>query len=333
MRPIEYARPETVGEAVELLSEHDGATAVLAGGTDLIYLMQKDVLDPPPRRLVDLKNIPELQDIRQQDDRLVIGACCTLEQIADSPLTAPLRALHDVIDGIRSIQVQQMGTIGGDLCHLPNCWYFRNGYGLLALNEGRSLVESGENRYHAIFGNQGPAKFVSASRFAPALIACGASVRIVGPQPDQQETVPLEYFYVAPKTNRQGVTILKPGQFLSHVIVPLARPLQTATYEVLQIEGLDWPLAAAAAALHVEGGVVRDARIVMGHVAPVPWIADAAARFLVGRSIDEDSAQRAGEMAVAGATPLSQNAYKVQLARTAVKRAVLKAAGLLEGGV
>lgn len=333
MRPIEYARPETVAEAVELLGEHDGQTAVLAGGTDLIYLMQKDLLNPPPKRLVDLKNIPELRRIEQRGDRLVIGALCTLEDLADSPLTAPFRALLDVIDGVRSIQVQQMGTLGGDLCHLPNCWYFRNGYGLLALAEGRSLVEQGENRYHAILGNHGPAKFVSASRFAPGLIACGAAVRIVGPAANQEEVIPLEYLYVTPRTERQGVTVLKPGQFVSHVILPLHRPLQTATYEVLQIEGLDWPLAAAAAALHIEGGTVRDARIVMGHVAPVPWVCDTAARFLVGRTIDEDAAERAGEMAVAGATPLSRNAYKVQLARTAVKRAVLKAAGLLEGGL
>ena len=156
-------------------------------------------------------------------------------------------------------------------------------------------------------------------------------MRVVGTGPTDAEWLPLEYFYVTPRTNQQGHTVLRSGQLITHVWLPAAEDVRSATYEVLQLEGLDWPLAAAAAALDIEGGIVRSARLVMGHVAPVPWIAHEAGRLLVGRPVNEETAATAGDMAIAAATPLSMNDYKVQLARTAVKRAVLKAAGLWEG--
>jgi len=248
-------------------------------------------------------------------------------------LAADYRSLLDVVDGIHAIQIQSRGTVSGDLCHLPNCWYFRNGYGLLGMEDGKSLVETGENQFHAVFGNSGPAKFVSASRFAPGMVAWGAKVRLIGPEPDQEEFVPLEYFFVTPRTERQGTTVLKPGQLVSHIWLPAAGNSLSSTYEVLELEGLDWPLAAAACTLNLEGGIVRDARIVMGHVAPVPWIAHEAAKALLGHPVTEETAAMAGEIAVAHATPLSGNDYKVQLAKTAVKRSMLKATGQLEGGL
>ncbi|MFN0199727.1 MAG: FAD binding domain-containing protein, partial [Planctomycetaceae bacterium] len=182
MRPFEYARPETEAEALEMLSDHGRNTAVLAGGTDLISLMKRELVTP--ERVVDLKNVPSLTEIREDDGGLRIGALATLNDMVQHPHLREYRALGDVIDGIRSIQIQHMGTLGGDLCHLPNCWYFRSGYGLLAIDKGISLVEEGDNRYHAVFGNQGAAKFVSASRFAPGLIAWDAEVRIAGPGPE-----------------------------------------------------------------------------------------------------------------------------------------------------
>jgi xanthine dehydrogenase YagS FAD-binding subunit len=325
MRPFEYARPETEAEAVEFLTDHDGQTAVLAGGTDLLNLLKADLV--APQRVVDLKHIPSLKTVRPENGGVTIGAQVTLAELASDPLVADYASVHDVISGIRAVQIQSTGTLVGDLCLHPNCWYYRNGYGLTAWQNGESLVAAGDNRYHAILGNQGPAKFVSASRFAPAGIAWQAKVRVVGPQLDTAEWLPLEYFYVTPRTNQHGHTVLKPGQFISHVWLPDSRNLRSATYEVLQMEGLDWPLASAAACLDIEGGTVWDARIVLGHVAPVPWVAAAAAKFLIGQPVNEETAGRAGDMAVAQATPLSMNEYKVQLARTAVKRSVLKAAG------
>jgi xanthine dehydrogenase YagS FAD-binding subunit len=175
--------------------------------------------------------------------------------------------------------------------------------------------------------------FVSPSRLAPALVALGASVRIAGPAPDQVDVVPLEYFFVTPRAPGQHENVLQPNQILTHVLVPPAGGLRSATYEVLQMQGLDWPLASAAAALRLERGLVREAHVVLGHVAPTPWVSSEAARTLVGNSVTERTASLAGEAAVARATPLSRNGYKVQLARTAVKRAVLRAAGLPEGGL
>lgn len=329
MKAFEYARPETEAEAVEFLGTDAGQTAVLAGGTDLVSLMKAELLTPS--RVVDLKRIPSLREVTRVDGGVQIGSLATLSDIAQHPLLGGYRSLFDVIEGVRAIQVQGSGTIGGDLCHLPNCWYFRGGYGLLAMDKGVSLPEVGDNRYHAILGNSGPAKFVNASRFAPALIAWGAKVRVIGPKPDQSEWLPLEYFYITPKTNGQGNTVLKPGQLISHVWLPEAGQTTSATYEVLQTEGLDWPLASAGVTLGLDGGYVREARIVMGHVAPVPWLASEAARLLIGQPLNDDTAGLAADAAVARATPLSMNEYKVQLARTSVKRALLKAAGQLEG--
>lgn len=328
---FEYASPRTEAEALELLNEPEGRTAVLAGGTDLLNLLKSNLV--APQRVVDIKNVESMRGIERTPDGVRIGALTTLEEMHADPLLAPYQSLAHVIDATRAVQIQAMGTIGGDLCHLPNCWYFRNGYGLLGTDGGESLVEAGDNRYHAIFGNRGPAKFVSASRFAPALIAWGAKVRIIGPEPDQSELVPLEFFHITPKTPRQGVTILKPGQLIAHILLPEPRNLTSASYEVLEIEGLDWPLAAASVCVDVYGGHVRDARIVMGHVAPVPWTAHEAARMLVGQPLTAETAQRAGDMAVAAATPLSKNEYKAQLARTAVKRALLRAVNQWEGGL
>ncbi|GAB4156410.1 MAG: hypothetical protein Tsb009_33370 [Planctomycetaceae bacterium] len=331
MNAFEYASPQTEAEAVELLNEHPGETAILAGGTDLVSLMKRDVL--APRRVVDIKNVPTWNGVTAADGGVLIGALTTLEDVLESPLLADHKTLHHVIDGIRAIQVQSNGTIGGDLCLLPHCWYFRSGYGLLALENGKSLVELGDNRHHAIFGNSGPAKFVSASRFAPGLIALGAKVRLIGPKQDQQQMIPLESFFRTPKTEKQGVTVLKPGQMISHIWVPNVNQQANATYEVLQMEGLDWPIASAAASLTIVAGLVHEATIVLGHVAPTPWIAQAAANSLIGKPVNPQTAEQAGELAVADATPLSQNEYKVHIAKTAVTRVLLRATGQPEGGL
>ncbi|HTI50800.1 MAG TPA: FAD binding domain-containing protein [Planctomycetaceae bacterium] len=324
MSSFEFASPRTEAEAVELLAAHGGRSAILAGGTDLHNLLRADLI--APSRVVDLKNIGSMQGVSLVSGGLMVGALTTLDEILAHPLLKSYASLLQVADGVHSIQIQAQGTLGGDLCHLPNCWYYRSGYGLLGINDGESLVADGRNEFHAIFGNRGPAKFVSASRFAPALIALGAKVRIVGPAPDQAALVPLEYFYVTPKTADQGVTVLQPGQFVSHVWLPeLHEELATASYEVLQLEGLDWPLASASVCLETSAGIVREARVVLGHVAPTPWISHDAGQALIGQAVSEASAEAAGLAAVAPATPLSENEYKVRIARTAVKRAVLRA--------
>jgi xanthine dehydrogenase YagS FAD-binding subunit len=331
MNAFEFASPRTEAEAVALLTETGDGSAVLAAGMDLVPLLQKNLVQP--RRVVDISGVDTLRGIEAVGGGVTVGALTTLEELADSPLLADYPAIAQVVAGVRAIQVQQNGTLGGDLCHLPNCWYFRSGYGLLGLDHGRSLPEIGDNRYHAILGNSGPAKFVSASRLAPALIAARARVRIVGPAPEQESWLPLDQFYVTPKHDQQGITRLQPGQLLTHVWLPGSAGRVSAAYEVLPTGGLDWPLAAAAVSLDLAEGVVRQAEVVLGHVAPTPWVSTAAADVLVGSRLTSARAQLAGEAAVADARPLSGNRYKVQLARTSVKRALLKATGQLEGGL
>lgn len=327
MQPFQYTSPRTEAEAVAFLSDFEGETAVLAGGTDLLSLLKSEVAHP--RRIVDITGIPSLKSIEAADDgSVVIGALATLEDLITSPLLADYPSLVDVVQGIKAIQVQQNGTVGGDLCCLPNCWYFRNGHGLLARQDGASLPEAGDNRYHAIFGNQGPAKFVSASRLSPPLVAWGAQVRIAGPRSSDERWLPLSDFHLAPRTDRQGVTVLKPGQLVTHVKLPAAVGQLSAAYEVLEINGLDWPQAACAATISLdEFGLVRSARIVLGHVAPTPWISAPAISALIGQPLSDATAEAAAAAAVSEATPLSGNRYRVHQAKAAVKRAILRAAG------
>jgi xanthine dehydrogenase YagS FAD-binding subunit len=334
MKNFEYAAPRTEAEAVGLLSPRRGVTEVLAGGTDLIGLMKKMIITP--ERVVYIKDIPALRGVEARGNEVSVGAVTTLDDVADSPLLDEFPAVRQTIAGISSQQLQAQGTIGGELCHRPRCWYFREGHGLLA-DRGRMVVE-GDSRFHAILGNSGPAKFINASRLAPALIALGARLRIVGGADESDEEalaaheLPLEQFYRVPRDEHQRENVLGPNQLVTHVIVPKLG-LANAAYEVRHGEGPDAPLAAAAAALRIAGGVVREARIVLGHVAPTPWLSAEAAEALVGQVVTPESAERAGEAAIRRATPLKDNPYKVQLAKVAVKRAILLAAGCETGGL
>jgi xanthine dehydrogenase YagS FAD-binding subunit len=328
MKNFEYAAPRSEAEAVELLSSRAGATEVLAGGTDLIGLMKKMIVTPD--RVVNIKNIPTLRGIQARGNEVVIGAVTNLDDVLESPLLDEFPSIKQVIEGISSQQLQAQGTLAGELCHRPRCWYFRSGQGLLA-DRGRMVAE-GDNRHHAIFGNSGPAKFVNASRLAPPLIALGARLRLIGPESDESRELPLEQFYRIPRDESQRENVLEPNQLVTHIVVPKIG-LANATYEVRHGEGPDAPLAAAAAALRIVAGIVREARVVLGHVAPTPWLSKEAADAVLGLPVTLETAELAGEAAVGRATPLKDNEYKVQLAKVAVKRAVLLAAGLETGGL
>lgn len=322
MQGFEYANPTTLQEALSLLGSNWDDAHVLAGGTDQISLM-KDYIHTP-KRVVNIKSIKELHGVSKTGHGLRIGAAVTFDELSMNPLVrAEYPSIITAVMGVTSPQIRNMGTAGGDLCQRPRCWYFRNGYGVLALMDGKSLVPNGENRYHAIFGG-GPAYFVSASSLGPALVALGAKVKIVSAKGSR--TVDVEKFFVAPQDDKSREIDLQPNEILTEIVIPsVAR--KNATYEVRQKEALDWPLATASVALEMSGNSVKSARIVLGHVAPTPWVAAQAEQAIAGQTIDEDTAAKVAEAAVAGAAPLSQNAYKVTLARVAVKRALLAASG------
>jgi xanthine dehydrogenase YagS FAD-binding subunit len=330
MRAFEYGNPSSVKEAISLLGSNWSEAAVFAGGTDLISLMKDSIVTPG--RLVNIKEIRELRGLRVEKEGLHIGAATPLEDIYDD--FAPhktLPALLTAIEGVSSYQMRSMGTAGGDLLQRPRCWYFRNGFGLLARNsKGQPLVPNGDNRYHAIFGNQGPAYFVNPSSLAPALVALDASVRIEGPK-GMREIKVAELFRI-PRDAEEREHTIGPQEILTEILIPrLAHATLNVTYEVRERKFMDWPLATASVALRMEGRQVREARVVLGQVAPIPWRAEAAEKALAGKTLDEATAASAGEAAAEGAHPLSKNGYKVQLVRVAVKRALL-AAMAWEGG-
>jgi len=324
MEAFEYARPKSTQEAVKLLMGAEGEALALAGGTDLISLMKDGVSSP--KRLVSLQHLSELKGISfRGQSGLRLGAAVTLEELMESAeVREHYPALVQAAEGVHSPQVRSTGTVGGDLCQRPRCWYYRGGFGLLAVYKGKPLVPEGDNRYHAILGNSGPAYFVSPSSLAPILIALDAKVKLHGPQGAREISV--QEFFVTPKSDGESEHALHPGEIVTEIQVPNPGDAKMAIYEVRQKEALDWPLAAAAVVLKLNGGSVQSARAVLGHVAPVPWPSPEAEEALKGKAVDEDAAWEAGKAALSKATPLSKNAYKVQLARVAVKRAILRAA-------
>jgi len=323
MNKFEYASPTTKEQAVALLGGEWGETEILAGGTDLLSLMKDYIVTP--KRVVNLKGIKELSTVRVlRDGSAKIGALVTIDQLIEATAKSH-PVLAQAASGVTSPQIRNMGTVAGDLCQRPRCWYYRAGFGLLARNEaGQSLVPNGDNRYHAILGNEGPAYFVNPSSLAPALIALDASVQIFGPGGARE--VGIAKFFVTPGSPAEREYALKPNEIVIGVSIPKSTGLRTATYEVRQREVLDWPLATSSVALKLDAsGKVTAARIALGHVAPTPWVATEAAQSLIGRTISEEVATAAGRIALAKAKALSRNGYKIQLAQVAVKRALLQA--------
>src|SRR6185295_12306453 len=222
MKSFAYASPTTEGEALSLLAE-PGEIEILAGGTDLVGLMKKMIITPD--LVVNILDIPSLKTIEQLDSgAIAIGAAVTLDEVLAHPYLDPYPAIGQAIQGISSMQLQCQGTIGGEVLQRPQCWYFRGG----------KAVEEGDSRYHAIFGNDGAAKFVSASRIAPALIALNATARVIGPTEEEERFIPIEQLFRVPRHEGERENILGRGQFLTHIVLPDCRSFANATYEVRQ---------------------------------------------------------------------------------------------------
>lgn len=327
MRPFEYTSPKTKEEIPALLGSNWSDAEILAGGTDLLALMKDEIVTP--RRLVNIKEVKGLHGASfAAGSGLRIGASTTLAELADhADLKQHYPELALAVGEAASPQIRNLATLGGNLCQRPRCWYFRAGHGLLAQDkDGKSLVLAGDNRYHAILGNSGPAYFVSPSTIAPLLIAYQAKVRIVGSK--GQRELPLEKFFVVPRSEQDREHDLKPGEIVAEITVPAPASLRAGHYEIRQKEAFDWPYATAAVTLGVEGGNVRSARVVLGHVAPTPWLSAEAAQALVGQMVTPETADRAAQAALSGAKSLGHNTQKIQLARVAVRRAILKAGGV-----
>jgi xanthine dehydrogenase YagS FAD-binding subunit len=327
MQAFEYVSATKKEQVATLLGEHG---SILAGGSDLLALMKDDVVIP--KRLVNIKQIEGLRGISYQPGNgLRIGALTTLAELAgDGSVRQNYPALSEAANEAASPQIRNLATIGGNMCQRPRCWYFRNGLGLMAKTaDGKSMVVEGDNRYAAILGNSGPAYFVSPSTIAPVLIAYGAKIRLYSAkaQGSGVRELPLEKFFVVPKSENELEHDLKPGEMVSEIVVPPpAQNLKAASYEVRQRAAFDWPLAHACVALEMDGSTVKSARVVLGQVAPVPWISLGSEQELTGKSITPETAMAAASAAVVRARPLSHNKYKITLTKAAVKRAILQAA-------
>jgi xanthine dehydrogenase YagS FAD-binding subunit len=324
VKAFAYVKAAGEKQAVAALAAPGGKALPLAGGMDLIGLMKDYVAQPD--RLVSVKEL-DASITKTPNGGLRIGSAVTLADLAahaDARRLYP--ALTDAAMEVGTPQIRNVGTVGGNLNQRPRCWYFRNEeFNCLKKGGSRCFAVDGENQYHAIFGD-GPCHIVHPSSLAVPAIALDARFRIVGPAGERE--VEAADYYQMPDRNLLGETILGPSDLLTHVILPPPGQTRNATYEVRFKQSHDWPLAVASVALGVQAQNVRGARIVMGAVAPIPWRASAAEKVLVGKRLTEQVAMEAADAAVAAAKPMTQNAYKVQIARTAVKRAILKAAGM-----
>jgi xanthine dehydrogenase YagS FAD-binding subunit len=328
MKNFTYYRPSSVDQAVGLLDATWGTTELLAGGTDLLDLQKEYIAQPD--KVVSLNGIKDLAGVQVQEKSppgFVIGAGTTLADIAaHAELRKFCPALTTAAADIGGPQIRNMGTLGGNLCQRNRCWYFRDEHTLCLLKGGKKcFATDGESRYHAAFTQGHPCIIVSPSTLAPALIALGATADVVGPK--GKRSIELAKFFRAPKSANEREHVLAPNELVLAVRIDCKSGVKNASYEVRHKQSYDWPLVQAAVALKLDGDKASDVRIVLGHVAPTPIVAEEAAKGLEGQTLSEATATEAGQAAAKGAKPTDQSAYKVKLIEVAVKRALLTAAG------
>ena len=324
MKAFAYVDAANEAEAVAALGTRRGRFLPIAGGMDLVGLMKDYIAQPD--RLVNVKKL-DRTITATPDGGLRIGAAATLAELVEHAGARRLYpALVESAAEVGTPQIRHVGTVGGNLAQRPRCWYFRNEeFACLKKGGARCFAVEGENELHAIFGD-GPCHIVHPSSLAVPILAYGGRFRVVGPS-GEREVAAAEFFQM-PDENLMGENVLRPDELVTHVILPPPGNVRSANYEVRFKQSHDWPLAAASVVLSMTGDTVSGARVVMGAVAPVPWRAEAAERALAGRRVTDQTAAAAADAAVRDARPMSGNAYKVQIARTAVKRAIMRAAGL-----
>ncbi|HOG29909.1 MAG TPA: FAD binding domain-containing protein [Vicinamibacterales bacterium] len=318
LRTFAYVRPGSVGEALEQLEER--GARVHAGGTDLLGCLRDGVFEAS--KVVSLSRIGELRGITAAPDgELRIGALATIAALAAHPAVKErFTALADAASAVASPQLRNQGTLGGNLCQRPRCWYYRGGYDCVRKGGETCYAIGGENQYHAIFGG-GACWIVHPSDTAPALMALDARVRLVGPK--GARVLPLEKFYLLPDDDATKETVLEPGEIVLGVQVPPPAKGTRSAYRKVRARGSwDFAMAGLAWAIAMDDGRVADARLVLSGVAPAPWRLHAVEKLLIRQRLDAKTVARAAAAAVVGAKPLEQNAYKVPLVRGLVEDAL-----------
>ncbi len=318
MPSFSYVRAKNLEDAVRQLAS-PGAR-LHAGGTDLLSSLRDGIVAAD--KLVSISGLSGLRGFRSMaDGSLRIGALTTLAEIsADSSIRKGYPALSQAATAVGSPQLRNQGTIGGNLCQRPRCWYFRGDFQCARKGGDRCYAVEGENQRHCIFGGE-VCFMVHPSDTAPALVALDAVLRIAGPK--GRKEVPAGKFFVMPAQDVTRETILEPGEIVAEITLP--PPLNGGRggyYKARARAAWDFALVGVASALQVEGDTIKRARLVLAGVAPVPWRIPAAEKELIGKKLETLTITRAANAAVAGAEPLSGNKYKVALLRGAVEEAL-----------
>jgi xanthine dehydrogenase YagS FAD-binding subunit len=323
MRAFTNANPKSVRDAVALLSKTQSqgrSASIVGGGSDLLGMVKEHLVSPDV--LVNLKAIRGLDQIEAQRGHVQIGGLITLDTLSrDQRIRKEYTVLAEAAENVGTPQIRNAGTLAGNVCQRPWCWYFRNGFPCLKNGGKICFSASGENQLHAIFGG-GPSYIVHPSDTAPALVALDAEFHIAGPSGER--VLPASEFFQLPRVDASRENVLAKDEVLTAVRLPAARPGVRSTYhKVLDREAWTHAVVSAAIVLEMDQQVCRNARIVLGGVAPIPWRLPKVEAMLVGQRITPELAARAGEASVEGAHPLAKNKYKVPLTKAVVKRTLL----------
>jgi xanthine dehydrogenase YagS FAD-binding subunit len=306
-----YVRATSIPSAVTAAAR-PGAH-LLAGGTDLLGCLRDEVFTASA--VVSISSIKGLKGITSRPGGgLRIGPLTTLTEVAESkPVLDGYPVLAQAAAAAASPQLRNQGTIGGNLCQRPRCWYFRGDFHCLRKGGDTCFAASGENEFHCIFGGA-PCFIVHPSDTAPALVALDAKIGITGFK--GARTIPLSSFFVLPAENVRQENILVPGEVVTQILLdPPAAGARSKYRKVRERGAFDFAMAGAAVVVTLAGGKVTAARIVLSGVAPKPWRSEEAEKALVGKSLDAGTVAQAAAAAVKDAAPLAHNEYKVPLVR------------------
>jgi xanthine dehydrogenase YagS FAD-binding subunit len=311
---FDYARPKSIPEVFKHLSSK--GARVQAGGTDLYGCLRDSVFEAS--MLVSLRNINELRGIASRGDGVRIGALTTVTEVAASPIIRDqYPALAQAAMEVASPQLRNQGTIGGNLCQKPRCWYYRGEFHCLRKGGETCFAITGENQYHCIFGGDG-CYIVHPSDMAPALTALNATVRLAGP--NGTRSVAVEDFFMPPVKDPRRETVLEQDEIVTEVLLPPPpKGLRSSYRKVRARRSWDFALASLALALTISDRRVASARVVLGGAAPVPWRSHEVEAAITGRTLDAATITKAADAAVSKAQPMEHNHYKVSLLRGVIE--------------
>jgi len=311
-----YLRAASLDEAMEQLASGDAR--VHAGGTDLLGCLRDDVFQTGS--VVSIAGLSDLRGVRETaDGGLRIGALVRVAEVASDPLVRErYPALSQAAGEVGTPQLRNQGTLGGNICQKPRCWYYRGPFDCRRKGGDQCFAVQGNSEFHAIFGGSG-CHIVHPSDTAPALTALEAEVVIAGPGGTRQ--VAMDNFFVRPAVDPTLETVLQTGEIVTEILLPPVKSGQRSSYRKVRARRA-WDFALAGVALKLvttPDGVIEEAGVVFSGVAPVPWRSLTVQRVLVGERLTADIIRLAGEVAVESAEPMLNNAYKVPLLRGVVE--------------